>query len=110
METLLACVDCDRFLPLRALPTRRSSDLRRGLARPGAVRGAGGLQVVRAGADRLLRGFRRRGERRRLVPAPRRDRESTRLSSSHVAISHAVSCLKKKKQVRSMTWTDPILL
>src|SRR5437660_9187930 len=31
------------------------------------------------------------------VPA-RRDRKSTRLNSSHVAISYAVFCLKKKKK------------
>src|SRR5438067_6067209 len=29
--------------------------------------------------------------------APRRDRKSTRLNSSHVSISYAVFCLKKKK-------------
>src|SRR5690625_5872026 len=29
---------------------------------------------------------------------PDRDRKSTRLNSSHVAISYAVFCLKKKKQ------------
>src|SRR5215208_7604075 len=29
--------------------------------------------------------------------APRRDRKSTRLNSSHVATSYAVFCLKKKK-------------
>src|SRR5437870_10860922 len=29
------------------------------------------------------------------------DRESTRLNSSHVAISYAVFCLKKKKQTKS---------
>src|SRR5215510_15687468 len=33
-----------------------------------------------------------------LLPGPRsRDRKSTRLNSSHVAISYAVFCLKKKK-------------
>src|SRR5215208_5247639 len=32
--------------------------------------------------------------------APVRDRKSTRLNSSHVAISYAVFCLKKKKQTR----------
>src|SRR5439155_20984989 len=32
--------------------------------------------------------------------APSRDRKSTRLNSSHVAISYAVFCLKKKKQRR----------
>src|SRR5690625_5551279 len=31
------------------------------------------------------------------VPSPRGDRKSTRLNSSHVAISYAVFCLKKKK-------------
>src|SRR5690625_6864776 len=30
----------------------------------------------------------------------RRDRKSTRLNSSHVAISYAVFCLKKKKEVK----------
>src|SRR5437870_9409874 len=36
----------------------------------------------------------------RAIPPPvgqRRDRKSTRLNSSHVAISYAVFCLKKKK-------------
>src|SRR5436309_4636686 len=33
---------------------------------------------------------------RALVPAPQRDRKSTRLNSSHVKISYAVFCLKKK--------------
>src|SRR5690625_6692240 len=31
---------------------------------------------------------------------PDRDRKSTRLNSSHVAISYAVFCLKKKTQMR----------
>src|SRR5438067_5422793 len=30
--------------------------------------------------------------------SPRRDRKSTRLNSSHVSISYAVFCLKKKKK------------
>src|SRR5437660_4499146 len=33
----------------------------------------------------------------RAEPGARRDRKSTRLNSSHVAISYAVFCLKKKK-------------
>src|SRR5439155_20275018 len=32
------------------------------------------------------------------VPSVTRDRKSTRLNSSHVAISYAVFCLKKKKK------------
>src|SRR5438045_8990454 len=53
-----------------------------------------------------------RGRRRRSPPAPRgrhrprshrrtderRDRKSTRLNSSHLGISYAVFCLKKKKK------------
>src|SRR5690625_5988343 len=34
----------------------------------------------------------------------RLDRKSTRLNSSHVAISYAVFCLKKKKHSYSMRW------
>src|SRR5690349_22072928 len=34
-----------------------------------------------------------------------RDRKSTRLNSSHVEISYAVFCLKKKKQKRGWRWT-----
>src|SRR6266496_5964279 len=33
------------------------------------------------------------------APRPRRDRKSTRLNSSHVEISYAVFCLKKKKNL-----------
>src|SRR5690606_41981464 len=47
---------------------------------------------VRAGARRPLG----RGHRARHA-APRGDRKSTRLNSSHVKISYAVFCLKKKK-------------
>src|SRR5215208_7725561 len=36
-------------------------------------------------------------------PRPRPDRKSTRLNSSHVAISYAVFCLKKKNKHKSPT-------
>src|SRR5437667_1559931 len=57
----------------------------------------------------VLRGRRREGLRRQPgahrraregaddVPARRQDRKSTRLNSSHITISYAVFCLKKKK-------------
>src|SRR6266496_1550764 len=50
----------------------------------------------------LFRSRRRRGRRAAAQPDdhrrhPRRDRKSTRLNSSHVEISYAVFCLKKKK-------------
>src|SRR5437870_10387036 len=41
------------------------------------------------------------GERRDTVPA--QDRKSTRLNSSHVAISYAVFCLKKKRTSKDIT-------
>ena len=47
---------------------------RRAQARPPPLRGAGRLQMVRAGPVRRLVLLRRRGERRRELPAPRRHR------------------------------------
>src|SRR5438067_3477051 len=38
-----------------------------------------------------------------LLSIGRRDRKSTRLNSSHVSISYAVFCLKKKKNKTSQT-------
>src|SRR5437870_11095068 len=37
------------------------------------------------------------------------DRKSTRLNSSHVAISYAVFCLKKKKKKTGQTETSPTI-
>src|SRR5205807_8856286 len=74
---------------LHSFPTRRSSDLVRrnsaprnrcGLARAGASRS-------RSAAGGALRHDSRPG-----------DRKSTRLNSSHLVISYAVFCLKKKKK------------
>src|SRR5439155_25356625 len=66
----------------RSFPTRRSSDLR-GACRP----------TSRAPAARRARA------RPRRAPRAARDRKSTRLNSSHVAISYAVFCLKKKNKI-----------
>src|SRR5690606_41496638 len=71
----------DGHRDLHSFPTRRSSDL---------SRGAGGAD------SRVARPFRRLGCRRGA-----RDRKSTRLNSSHVKISYAVFCLKKKKTATS---------
>src|SRR5204862_7777447 len=91
-------------LHLHSFPTRRSSDLHRcSTRRP--------LKLYRY---RPLRPARRRGPIvKRLLPFPllataifgmwvlltgfSLDRKSTRLNSSHVEISYAVFCLKKKK-------------
>src|SRR5699024_11716271 len=70
-------------------------------ARAAALRrlGAGLLPAhprVRELRQRPLR--RRRGLRPEVRPLLRRDRKSTRLNSSHVSISYAVFCLKKKRK------------
>src|SRR5690625_7544929 len=74
---------------LHSFPTRRSSDLRR--TRPASSGGAGGGPVrAAAGTCRSRPGG--------SLGATGRDRKSTRLNSSHVAISYAVFCLKKKRK------------
>src|SRR3989442_8222869 len=45
---------------------------------------------------------------RRAAPLRRRDRKSTRLNSSHVRISYAVFCLKKKKRQETSKLGDII--
>src|SRR5437773_9088369 len=75
---------------LHSFPTRRSSDLplaHRLAARVRQLGGDGGVGSL--GVDRVRLG----GE----LDAHRRDRKSTRLNSSHITISYAVFCLKKKK-------------
>src|SRR6266508_4695824 len=51
---------------------------------------------------RARRHPRRSRNRGRASHGPRRDRKSTRLNSSHVAISYAVFCLKKKKYAEKL--------
>src|SRR5699024_12843663 len=78
---------------LRSFPTRRSSDLagpalRHRLGHFAVKTGVqGGARRLRAGAAPLPPAH----------PEEHRDRKSTRLNSSHVSISYAVFCLKKKK-------------
>src|SRR5690606_41022599 len=99
----LYCVDRD----LHSFPTRRSSDLLAcvvlGLWHAMAVpSGSGELLGLIAGREKI-------GCRLLALPVPvyfqiawvlnpcLLDRKSTRLNSSHVKISYAVFCLKKKK-------------
>src|SRR5688500_19423664 len=60
------------------------------------VAGAGHEHLL--GVVRRLRPLRQLGQRRlRVAPVPaQEDRKSTRLNSSHLVISYAVFCLKKK--------------
>src|SRR5690625_6487064 len=95
---------------LHSFPTRRSSDLlvaylhAARIAMPTAddrIRCARSVyavdvqQLLQAAPDHVLR----RAGQIRLVTQGVQDRKSTRLNSSHVAISYAVFCLKKKKHV-----------
>src|SRR5205814_9178474 len=89
---------------LHSFPTRRSSDLG---APPGADLGRGAgrrRRLVRPVHHRAVpaRQGDRLDRRGRLAAADgdRLDRKSTRLNSSHLGISYAVFCLKKKKNTK----------
>src|SRR5207253_8680538 len=89
---------------LHSFPTRRSSDLRAGLERSRNAELTGERNEFQSVIDQLLN-KKREGEDVRTTLDPKGqqaafagDRKSTRLNSSHVAISYAVFCLKKKKQ------------
>src|SRR5690606_40030731 len=68
----------------------------RGQPHPVAVAGVR-LRIRRRAAAPVHRGRRRPGGVRRHPGGGSGDRKSTRLNSSHVKISYAVFCLKKKK-------------
>src|SRR5690606_41735138 len=95
---------------LHSFPTRRSSDLRHhaDVAVITLVAGAGHGQLDQRHADIGLAAGSRGGEvfgqlcRIEALKAGQadRDRKSTRLNSSHVKISYAVFCLKKKKRIK----------
>src|SRR5690606_39802261 len=104
---LLCFFSCDRApRALHSFPTRRSSDLQAQFAFAGGVRGSGDWWFC---SDARRDTVEIEGSRGRLafatfdeVPVTletgaERDRKSTRLNSSHVKISYAVFCLKKKK-------------
>src|SRR5207253_10454038 len=81
------------LLHLPSFPTRRSSDLASATrqARTGSRNNDEPPEVLTTlgtGQPMLMS----------MMSAARRDRKSTRLNSSHVAISYAVFCLKKKKR------------
>src|SRR5699024_12871586 len=66
--------------------------------------GRGEGHVAPGGVGEPVLGLPRHREQQSLAgatcpsPRPSRDRKSTRLNSSHVSISYAVFCLKKKKK------------
>src|SRR5699024_11842757 len=91
---------------LHSFPTRRSSDLDRD--RHSNNRNSNNRQdeydVSKEAADRIVdevaeieRAYVLTTKNNAYVAAELEDRKSTRLNSSHVSISYAVFCLKKKK-------------
>src|SRR5439155_7768160 len=73
-----------------------------GIARGRGLHAAGWTPGLSASPDPCLQQRRRVEGGRCAAPArwrARGDRKSTRLNSSHVAISYAVFCLKKKKKI-----------
>src|SRR5699024_11419901 len=101
-----------RYGPHRALhsfPTRRSSDLILPIRQPVRLSSRKANNLVRSPncamtvQPPVAAGFspvagRRKATRWHAVITPIRDRKSTRLNSSHVSISYAVFCLKKKNK------------
>src|SRR5690606_40537305 len=88
---------------LHSFPTRRSSDLE-------DLRRQSGQQQVRDHVPEIARAVERHRllqRRRKLVQLATQDRKSTRLNSSHVKISYAVFCLKKKKKKEHKRETRP---
>src|SRR5690606_41887958 len=84
---------------LPSFPTRRSSDLAVRHGRDELRRRVGDLEKQAVGVLRLLGVLPEEPEPPGPAPAQARaaeDRKSTRLNSSHVKISYAVFCLKKK--------------
>src|SRR5690606_41628429 len=95
----LACSRCLR--DLLSFPTRRSSDLE--------VRKVFGLgpadpEDAEEAEARKARGLGHADPRGLRRQPPFRDRKSTRLNSSHVKISYAVFCLKKKRNKKYRTY------
>src|SRR5437899_7271395 len=81
---------------LHSFPTRRSSDLH------GACLGASAHVCSRVRAKTaIFQGIDHESRRRKR--GEERDRKSTRLNSSHLGISYAVFCLKKKKLQRKQS-------
>src|SRR5690242_21380573 len=73
-----------------------------------SIRGAGARSVARQRKAGVLGGERRPGRQYRrleggvsrvILRSNPKDRKSTRLNSSHMSISYAVFCLKKKKNI-----------
>src|SRR5205814_8096095 len=94
---------------LHSFPTRRSSDLHeRHRLEPSECERAHQVEIAGGLGEHQAAGVERSGARRsqrrvdRIVDDELElDRKSTRLNSSHLGISYAVFCLKKKKKKKN---------
>src|SRR5207249_7350809 len=103
-----ALYSCPRPRHLHSFPTRRSSDLDLEAAAP--ARRPGETIALRRPGGRRVVAPRRRDAREPAAEGRSSDRKSTRLNSSHVSISYAVFCLKKKNNyTTSQRMTSSIL-
>src|SRR5205814_10228273 len=100
---LFSFYSCGCHSVLHSFPTRRSSDLLRDQLRAAGddSRLRAAEQLVAAERDQVHSLFEHLRGRRLVLAAAEggsveRDRKSTRLNSSHLGISYAVFCLKKK--------------
>src|SRR5690606_39328573 len=105
LDSVFYNVLCD-ISELHSFPTRRSSDLQAVAfdrqvghdRRIAAVFAVPRCQQSPRKCRRYVRWIGRIGNETQYAPQ-RTDRKSTRLNSSHVKISYAVFCLKKKKKI-----------
>src|SRR5699024_12372959 len=106
---LLSCHASEAHLHLHSFPTRRSSDLKSGIAKAagtaaaigapgigGAIGTLGSRAAMKAAAGS---GAKIIGGKALRTGTGSGDRKSTRLNSSHVSISYAVFCFEKKNLV-----------
>src|SRR5207249_8359323 len=83
----------------------RRTDRRSELRSRGPAASGRGSQAMRTCPRSHARSYESHRRGCALAPWPRQDRKSTRLNSSHVSISYAVFCLKKKKNHNSILST-----
>src|SRR5262245_64465969 len=83
---------------LHSFPTRRSSDLKRTARLNTIAHILATIPYKRRKRDKVKLPKRSQSGKYDFVALPSLDRKSTRLNSSHLGISYAVFCLKKKKQ------------
>src|SRR5690606_41112083 len=90
-----------------SFPTRRSSDLEAARAAGGAAASDGRSTTPATAGPRGDSASVADGSS---ATGPEADRKSTRLNSSHVKISYAVFCLKKKKIIQYCVRVMPSLI